>query len=212
MLVKFWHEYRCAEEMKEGSSVPKYLGLLKTLEYKEDNKTPHGGSGGCGRISGTQAWTGGGPYGAGFFFPTPTVLQAWILLTLCFPSNLKAQQEQPVSPYMGLQGVGQLLLKLLVKLSSPALAWIPEFCGADFTDQKLRVAAETPAVSFPICNLSPTQSETQREGVAVMCAPEQAAGLPLPSVKRHNQCRARIGKAGVTLGMLWRFRGNSREA
>lgn len=47
-----------------------------------------------------------------------------------------------MSPYVGLQGVGQLLLKLLVKLPNPALAWIPELHGADFTDQKLECCGD----------------------------------------------------------------------
>lgn len=70
-----------------------------------------------------------------FFFSLPQLCCRLGYSSLCFPSRLKARQEQPVSPYVGLQGVGQLLLKLLVKLPSPALAWIPELCGADFTDQ-----------------------------------------------------------------------------
>lgn len=84
------------------------------------------------------------------FFPCLTVLQAWIFLTLCLPSDLKAQAgTASVFRGVGLQGVGQVLLKLLVKLPSPALAWIPELHGAGCMVQKLSAAWETPALSFP---------------------------------------------------------------
>lgn len=110
------------------------------------------------------------------------------------------RHTQPVSPSVGLQGVGQVLLKLLVKLPSPALAWIPERCGADHAVLKLRAAVETPPLSVPTCSLSPPQPETYRKGIA-MCDPAQAAGLPLPGVKSHNQHRVRMEGRSL-LGVL----------
>lgn len=77
-----------------------------------------------------------------------------------------------MSPYVGLQGVGQFLLKLLVKLPSPALAWIPELCGANFTDQKL----EQPWRPLP--------SQTKNTPTSTSCSSATAASLHLTNPLR----------------------------
>lgn len=109
-----------AEEMKEGSSLPKCLGLLKTRGYKEDNET---------LLGDLEAMAGYRGHGHGleeahmepcfFFFSTPTVLQAWILLTLCFPSTLKAQAGTASVSLRGPPGRGTTSSEVACKTAQP---------------------------------------------------------------------------------------------
>lgn len=139
---------------RQGLQCPNVWDSLRRWDHK-GVKTPHGGSGGRGRTSGTQAWNGRGPRVP--VSPSHPSHAARLDISHSMPSfrSEGSDRHSQCLRSVGLQGVGQVLLKLLVKLPSPALAWIPEPCGAGCTVQKLRAVVETPALSFPTCSLSP---------------------------------------------------------